>query len=137
MARLDVLHSAVEDAPADGLLDKLREVAFFHARGAEISAQRKVDFPGDLDIPANRSEEHTSELQSRLHLACRLLLEKKKKRKPISAMGLSLRTPGSLENPSIQSLLQLLTPYIAFDENERHNRLCTFFQRSLRYCSHC
>src|SRR2546429_4378417 len=29
--------------------------------------------------PARRSEEHTSELQSRLHLVCRLLLEKKKK----------------------------------------------------------
>src|SRR2546422_676788 len=29
--------------------------------------------------PATRSEEHTSELQSRLHLVCRLLLEKKKK----------------------------------------------------------
>src|SRR2546422_3513623 len=28
---------------------------------------------------ALRSEEHTSELQSRLHLVCRLLLEKKKK----------------------------------------------------------
>src|SRR5205809_1351577 len=28
---------------------------------------------------AERSEEHTSELQSRLHLVCRLLLEKKKK----------------------------------------------------------
>src|SRR3989449_6301895 len=44
-------------------------------------------FPGDagisvLDRPAvvraDRSEEHTSELQSRLHLVCRLLLEKKK-----------------------------------------------------------
>src|SRR2546429_3066753 len=31
----------------------------------------------DRDI---RSEEHTSELQSRLHLVCRLLLEKKKKK---------------------------------------------------------
>src|SRR2546422_8541450 len=29
---------------------------------------------------AERSEEHTSELQSRLHLVCRLLLEKKKPR---------------------------------------------------------
>src|SRR2546429_5107973 len=29
--------------------------------------------------PLARSEEHTSELQSRLHLVCRLLLEKKKK----------------------------------------------------------
>src|SRR2546422_6303148 len=31
--------------------------------------------------PAARSEEHTSELQSRLHLVCRLLLEKKKKKR--------------------------------------------------------
>src|SRR2546422_4052249 len=31
--------------------------------------------------PQARSEEHTSELQSRLHLVCRLLLEKKKKKK--------------------------------------------------------
>src|SRR5712675_2699750 len=30
-------------------------------------------------IIGGRSEEHTSELQSRLHLVCRLLLEKKKK----------------------------------------------------------
>src|SRR2546422_3942717 len=30
-------------------------------------------------IGRSRSEEHTSELQSRLHLVCRLLLEKKKK----------------------------------------------------------
>src|SRR2546422_6622769 len=29
-------------------------------------------------VIAKRSEEHTSELQSRLHLVCRLLLEKKK-----------------------------------------------------------
>src|SRR2546422_5076513 len=37
-----------------------------------------------LRMPASplsaRSEEHTSELQSRLHLVCRLLLEKKKKK---------------------------------------------------------
>src|SRR2546422_11388431 len=32
-----------------------------------------------------RSEEHTSELQSRLHLVCRLLLEKKKKNKGYGA----------------------------------------------------
>src|SRR2546429_10025026 len=31
-----------------------------------------------VDAPYARSEEHTSELQSRLHLVCRLLLEKKK-----------------------------------------------------------
>src|SRR5687768_17980050 len=33
-----------------------------------------------MDSSERRSEEHTSELQSRLHLVCRLLLEKKKKK---------------------------------------------------------
>src|SRR2546422_1295429 len=32
-----------------------------------------------ISVGTKRSEEHTSELQSRLHLVCRLLLEKKKK----------------------------------------------------------
>src|SRR2546422_3855727 len=34
-------------------------------------------------LSGRRSEEHTSELQSRLHLVCRLLLEKKKKHKKL------------------------------------------------------
>src|SRR2546422_2535582 len=38
--------------------------------------QERVEERGCLHRP--RSEEHTSELQSRLHLVCRLLLEKKK-----------------------------------------------------------
>src|SRR2546422_3274339 len=38
-------------------------------------AERDV---GVTDVGCVRSEEHTSELQSRLHLVCRLLLEKKK-----------------------------------------------------------
>src|SRR2546422_4576399 len=33
-----------------------------------------------------RSEEHTSELQSRLHLVCRLLLEKKKKQRQLRTL---------------------------------------------------
>src|SRR5205814_4421135 len=36
---------------------------------------------GDAEIPVPRSEEQTSELQSLRHLVCRLLLEKKKKKK--------------------------------------------------------
>src|SRR3989442_10859847 len=39
---------------------------------------RTSSLSGKTPIPA-RSEEHTSELQSRPHLVCRLLLEKKKK----------------------------------------------------------
>src|SRR5438874_3534235 len=36
----------------------------------------------DGDAPCRRSEEHTSELQSRRNIVCRLLLEKKKKKHP-------------------------------------------------------
>src|SRR5205809_4446725 len=46
--------------------------------------EREFEFEGRTFITQvyemNRSEEHTSELQSRLHLVCRLLLEKKKKK---------------------------------------------------------
>src|SRR2546422_1787332 len=46
-----------------------------------LAQQLFVGFHGKL-VAQNleRSEEHTSELQSRLHLVCRLLLEKKKKK---------------------------------------------------------
>src|SRR2546422_7546400 len=47
------------------------------ARDGDLQVER--DRAGE-PAPASRSEEHTSELQSRLHLVCRLLLEKKKKR---------------------------------------------------------
>src|SRR5436305_11029293 len=46
-------------------------------RGGPDGAGRGGDRPAA--VPAGRSEEHTSELQSRPHLVCRLLLEKKKR----------------------------------------------------------
>src|SRR2546422_2633712 len=49
------------------------------ARGREFAFPAGDDHAGDAI--SERSEEHTSELQSRLHLVCRLLLEKKKKKK--------------------------------------------------------
>src|SRR2546429_5663191 len=42
-------------------------------------AVRYSKHPQYRSVKDQRSEEHTSELQSRLHLVCRLLLEKKKK----------------------------------------------------------
>src|SRR3989441_5734513 len=42
--------------------------------------------PGDLlHVPTDRSEEHTSELQSLAYLVCRLLLEKKKKKRMLQS----------------------------------------------------
>src|SRR2546422_7189714 len=48
-----------------------------------------------------RSEEHTSELQSRLHLVCRLLLEKKKKQQ---AQATSTATPRTQPPIALQHL---------------------------------
>src|SRR2546422_4092104 len=52
---------------SDRELERARRFAFDSDRGRYVVAR------------ALRSEEHTSELQSRLHLVCRLLLEKKNK----------------------------------------------------------
>src|SRR5687768_17870084 len=47
---------------------------------AKTTANARTPGTVPLSQPVRiRSEEHTSELQSRLHLVCRLLLEKKKK----------------------------------------------------------
>src|SRR5687768_18137308 len=43
-----------------------------------------LDELAEATIDGSRSEEHTSELQSRLHLVCRLLLEKKKQKNRLS-----------------------------------------------------
>src|SRR2546422_7717321 len=55
-----------------------------HPADRREGAELAPGHPGGLVDPrvaelGERSEEHTSELQSRLHLVCRLLLEKKKK----------------------------------------------------------
>src|SRR2546429_1225531 len=45
----------------------------------DVDGNSFLDFAAGIAVCSTRSEEHTSELQSRLHLVCRLLLEKKKK----------------------------------------------------------
>src|SRR2546422_11186925 len=52
-----------------------------HGRYLSAASFLSIPIGGyDRQSAVNRSEEHTSELQSRLHLVCRLLLEKKKKK---------------------------------------------------------
>src|SRR5690606_39692239 len=48
-----------------------------------INSNKGTDLPAFLIYKNNRSEEHTSELQSRENLVCRLLLEKKKNKKKL------------------------------------------------------
>src|SRR5947209_17080937 len=52
-----------------------------HGGGDGLGLPRRLRNHGDADTGDDeRSEEHTSELQSRQYLVCRLLLEKKKKK---------------------------------------------------------
>src|SRR3712207_8436508 len=57
--------------------DDVYRPRLLHPRVRGPSARRAGE---RLPEPASRSEEHTSELQSRQYLVCRLLLEKKKYR---------------------------------------------------------
>src|SRR5207302_11411141 len=56
---------------------------FRHDRQAAKFGMNLVERQPDLAACRSRSEDHTSELQSRENLVCRLLLEKKKKLPPI------------------------------------------------------
>src|SRR5690606_39652220 len=61
--------------------DPVAARTFDHADIARLAAGRRIeDRTVQNDAAAIRSEEHTSELQSRENLVCRLLLEKKKNR---------------------------------------------------------
>src|SRR3989442_3307430 len=74
----------VESEPGKGTRFRI----YFPVVDAEVAAAaRDVALPADAPrgwetiLVVERSEEHTSELQSRPHLVCRLLLEKKKQTK--------------------------------------------------------
>src|SRR2546427_4585084 len=58
--------------------ERVRSRAKPSRRGGIRRHNRAIE-AGDLQIILQRSEEHTSELQSQSNLVCRLLLEKKKK----------------------------------------------------------
>src|SRR5687768_18325514 len=64
-------------------IDALRKIALDQGMRTLLQDALEKMFKGVVDYKQARarSEEHTSELQSRLHLVCRLLLEKKKKKK--------------------------------------------------------
>src|SRR3712207_6901797 len=74
---VDLAGGGVREVAAGQALDQVeghRDAGGQTTRGDDGAA---VD---PANVVADRSEEHTSELQSRQYLVCRLLLEKKKKR---------------------------------------------------------
>src|SRR5438067_7981579 len=77
------------------------------AKGVEFCSTPFTKYP--------RSEEHTSELQSRFDLVCRLLLEKKKKRH-------STQIPSFCEKALSPEIATMAMPDIGSDERDRLRR---------------
>src|SRR5258707_2526905 len=72
------VRSRLNDPPAARRSLSYSATALSAAAGFPSTGRRCVVVAGHAPAPT-RSEEHTSELQSRQYLVCRLLLEKKKK----------------------------------------------------------
>src|SRR5690554_6994497 len=69
------------DSQACAILDSVLDFDYAAGRTDVRSADEIIQYVRDNNLTVEwilRSEEHTSELQSRPHLVCRLLLEKKK-----------------------------------------------------------
>src|SRR5207253_10048925 len=86
------LHDALPISWSRGRATRARPNAAALATSADHGCQgtacrTKVTTANAAQPVASRSEEHTSELQSRGHLVCRLLLEKKKKNKKKQQMS--------------------------------------------------
>src|SRR2546422_4268479 len=83
--RLDGLRHALAPVPGERLAQARLRLERQELSALELADQVRDDVEVELAVFQDvgggdlRSEEHTSELQSRLHLVCRLLLEKKKK----------------------------------------------------------
>src|SRR5260370_4131873 len=76
----DALPIFLDNNLSSGLIDK---AAWRRQRGVLLTA-RALELENLVALFCHRSEEHTFELQSHLNLVCRLLLEKKKKKKDMT-----------------------------------------------------
>src|SRR3712207_7073983 len=112
----------VSELPLRRDLDSVRRVGHVGRRGRRQRARQGVDVEP-------RSEEHTSELQSRQYFVCRLLLEKKKKNR------LSLSIGTNCTCTQLSSDIAIPSPSL---QNSRVNTIRTIFSTaalsfSLRY----
>src|SRR3712207_7380414 len=80
--------ASVQSGPAAGLLAFSAASVSSSTTADVLGLRAPADAPGggpnQMSLNSRRSEEHTSELQSRQYLVCRLLLEKNKQNSPYS-----------------------------------------------------
>src|SRR5690554_7231469 len=106
---IDVFPRFQRRGVATALIEELKRLAA--ARNcSEIFVLTNENNPAANRLYQKRSEEHTSELQSRPHLVCRLLLEKKNKQINFFAASPTPVSIGYLmpSNPWISILLNVL-----------------------------
>src|SRR5947208_6302165 len=77
-----------------------RSIFLLSASGSLRSSTERIPSRINIGPPSGRSEEHTSELQSPDHLVCRLLLEKKKKKKVCTQASPQKRSAVGFQNAS-------------------------------------
>src|SRR5690348_18207777 len=85
-----------------------RSVCRLHVRACECVAAparpRREPTAAPIERRLLRSEEHTSELQSPVHLVCRLLLEKKKQTVPLASRTVWMSSPPFSRSPVAETL---------------------------------
>src|SRR5207247_3059000 len=86
----------------------------FYTKSKRSILKARTEGPAAYVLPGDRSEEHTSELQSRVDLVCRLLLEKKKQNNPrnvrLTCRGANEGKEGG-RNPSEKIWIKLVSDY--------------------------
>src|SRR5689334_24623639 len=85
----------------------------FRSREADLGVRERAEQVAEdaalAGVDVERSEEHTSELQSQFHLVCRLLLEKKKAAR---TLGNILTRNASNKNCAIHSIREPPDPFL-------------------------
>src|SRR5256884_3414848 len=84
-------------------------------------------------VSSSRSEEHTSELQSRLHLVCRLLLEKKKNKQSTLLIKHVHTTAITTNHIYIMDTTHNTTPQIPPNSTYSDHRLFITFTLTMQY----
>src|SRR5258707_7497756 len=94
-ATTEIYTLSLHDALPISLLEMAQHIGSGHLGRFRVAAMLVLDLAFlQAAVGQHRSEEHTSELQSRQYLVCRLLLVKKQRRSPCASLFPPISTTG-------------------------------------------